>query len=228
MILGPDAARSVRKTILNDFISRKGFQAKITLAKAQKGSVAQRALIYKYGALVWEQLRQKLGDEIFFAGFGNFFKKNLFKKTVLTDLLRYWEPYTKINIQEYLGPWINHNAQITLTVDKVETQAKNGKYETEVTMNVDSDEDYEILTSLEYKIDKIGKGVLIPLRFIKKEIQTVRFESDKEPFFLKLDPDYHVPRMTDSGLTWQKETEDVRFCTDPGAQEGKYVPNSSI
>ena len=95
-------------------------------------------------------------------------------------------------------------------------------------MNVDSDEDYEILTSLEYKIDKIGKGVLIPLRFIKKGIQTVRFVSAKEPLFLKLDPDYRVPRMTDSGLTWEKETEDVRFCADPGAEEGKYVPNSSI
>lgn len=205
-ILGPDAARSVRRTILEDFISKKGFRAEKTLEKAQKESTAQRALIYKYGALVWEQLRQKLGDEAFFAGFGDFFKKHLFQDVSLDDVLRRWEPYTKINVREYLVPWINHNAQISLTVDKVETRAKYGKYETDVTMNVDSDGDYEILTSLEYKTDKGGKGVPIPLRFLKKGGQTVRFVSDKEPLFVQLDPDYRVPRITNDRLTWEKGT----------------------
>ncbi len=210
-ILGQDAARHVRKTILNDFISRKGFQAKNALYKAQKDSIAQRALIYKYGAMVWEQLRQKLGDEAFFAGFRDFFKKNLFKKASLIDLLRCWKPYTKIDIQEYLGPWINHNARISLTVDKVVTQARNGQYETEVTMNVDSDQDYEIFTSLEYIIKKNGRGISIPLRLVKKGVQTIRFVSENEPLSLQLDPDYRVPRITDNALTWEKGIGDPRF-----------------
>jgi hypothetical protein len=206
MILGQDAARFVRQKILNDFIARKGFQAQTALDKAQKISPAQRALIYSYGALVWEQLRQKLDDDVFFAGFSDFFKKHLFKEATLSDLLRCWLPYTKINIQEYLGPWINHNAQISLTLDHVETLIENGQYETEVIINIDSDQDYEILTSLEYKIEKDGKGISIPLRFIKKGIQTVRFASDKAPLSVILDPDYRVPRVTDDQLTWERRT----------------------
>jgi aminopeptidase N len=204
--LGQDAARYVRQKILNDFITRKGFQAQTALDKAQKTSAAQRALIYSYGALVWEQLRQKLGDKAFFAGFSDFFKKSLFHEAGLPDLLRCWEPYAKINIQEYLSPWINHNAQISLAVEKVETLVKNGQYKTEVTIIVDSDQDYEILTSLEYKIKKDGKGISVPLRFTKKGIQTVRFAGDEAPLFVKLDPDCRVPRMTHDRLTWEKGT----------------------
>ncbi len=205
IILGQDAARSVRRKTLNDFIARKGFRAQTALAKAQKTSAAERALIYSYGALVWEQLRQKLGDDVFFAGFSDFIKKNLFKEAGWPDLLRCWKTYTKINIREYLVPWIDHNAQISLALDKVETLAKSGRYDTEVIINVDSDQDYEILTSLEYKIEKDEKAISIPLRFIKKGVQTVRFASDKAPLSMILDPDYRVPRMTDDRLTWEGE-----------------------
>jgi len=203
-ILGPSSARYIRQTILNDFIARKGFEAKSALDKAQKRSAAERALIYKYGALVWEQLRQKLGDEVFFSGLGDFMKKNLFKKIGFKDLLDAWDPYTKIDIQEYLRPWINHNARISLRIENAETRAKNGKHETEVTVNVDSDLDYEILTSLEYKTEKEGKTFSLPLKFVKKGIQSVRFESEKEPLFIHLDPDYRVPRMTNDRLMWEK------------------------
>jgi hypothetical protein len=205
-ILSQDAARSVRHKRITDFIARQGFRAQTALDKAQKTSAAQRALIYSYGALVWEQLRQKLGDQAFFAGFSDFFKNFLFQEAGLPDLLGCWEPYTKINIQEYLAPWINHNAQISLVVEKAETLAKNGQYETEVTIHVDSDQDYEILTSLEYKIEKDGEGIMLPLRFVKKGIQTIRFVSEREPVFLQLDPDCRVPRMTDDRLTWERGT----------------------
>ncbi len=191
---------------MTDFISSKGFQAEIALNKAQKTTSAQKALIYKYGALVWEQLRQKLGDTAFFAGLSDFFKKHLFQKAGLADLLRCWEPYTKINVQEYLGPWIDHNAQISLSVDGVVTRAKNEKFETTVAMTVDADRDYEILTSLEYKTEKNGPGLFVPLRFIKRGSQTVSFLSDQEPVFLKLDSDCRVPRKTDNRLAWTKGT----------------------
>ena len=131
---------------------------------------------------------------------------HLFQEAGLPDLLGCWEPYTKINIQECLAPWINPNAQVSLAVEKAKMLAKSVQYETEVTIHVDSDQDYEILTSLEYKIEKDGQAIMLPLRFVKKGIQTVRFVSDKAPLYVKLDPDCRVPRMTDDRLTWERGT----------------------
>ena len=91
-----------------------------------------------------------------------------------------------------------------MVIENVETRAKKGQYETEVAVNVDSDTDYEILTSLEYKTEKEGKAFSVPVRFVKKGVQSVRFESEKEPAFIQLDPEYCVPRMTNNLLTWEK------------------------
>ena len=205
MILGPSAARSVRKTFLRNVILGKVYQVPAVLAKAEKRSRAEIALIYYYGALVWEQLRQKLGDEIFFAGFGDFLKQNMFKnETGFKDLTASWAPYTKLDIPAYLAPWIDHNARISLSVEKVETRAKDGAFITEVALNVDSDRDYEIITALEYQVDSSGPARSVPLNLVKKGIQTIRFESDKEPIFIQIDPEFRVPWMTDGKLTWEK------------------------
>jgi hypothetical protein len=202
--LGAAAAVESRKDLLIDFIARRGFSSKTALNKARKNGDADSALIYGYGALVWEQLRQKLGDEIFFSGLGDFFKKNLFRTVTINDFFLCWEPYTKINIKEYLGPWINHNARIALSIEKAETQAKGDHYETAVTVNVDSDRDYEISTAIEFRMEKEEKGNFRPLHFMKKGIQIIKFESPKEPLFMQLDPHYLVPRIDDGKTTWKK------------------------
>jgi hypothetical protein len=54
---------------------------------------------------------------------------------------------------------------------------------------------------------KRGKSLGRPREVVRKGIQSVRFESGKEPLFIQLDPDDRVPRMTDDRLTWEKKTD---------------------
>lgn len=110
------------------------------------------------------------GEDVFLAGLGDFFKKNGFKNVAFDDLVKHWEPYTKIDVKEYLGQWLDHNARVALSIGKVETNKINGGYISEVTINADADRDYEIFTSVGYQTEKEGEFHLVPVHLLKKGI----------------------------------------------------------
>ncbi len=183
-----------------------GYNANGTLASVSKENSEdpELMLIYYYGALVWEQLRQKIGDESLFAGLGDFFKKYRFETVTYKDFLQCLQAKTSVNIEEYLNQWIKHNAIIDLSISNVSIQQKDDFYSTYVEILVDSNRDYELLTAIGYKTSPEGEMEMIDLHTMKKGVHKIRFQSKKEPVFIQIDPGCRVPQINLDNNIWSQ------------------------
>lgn len=204
-ILGHEAARFVRKAYLDTYMNFKTHEALSVLRKATKASRSEISLIYYYGALVWEQLRQKLGDEVFFKGYADFFRNNLHKTVNYDGLVACWAPYTNQDIGSYLSQWLDHNSRISMSIEQVDLKKENNRYLVNVTVNVQSDLDYELFSGLEYRTEADDRSIRIPLHFTKRGVQNLKFECSGAPRFIQLDPQYTVPVISNKNMIWEQK-----------------------
>ncbi|NIV95505.1 hypothetical protein GWN42_22620 [candidate division KSB1 bacterium] len=201
-VFGQDAGAAIRSSFVNGFIQNRGYEALRTLENAQKSSSAERSLIYSYGALVWEQLRQKLGEIALFAGLDDFFTTNEYKSAGYSELYASLQAHTEVPVEPYLDQWIKHNAKIDLSIRNVTIHQSGNLYETTVEFNIDSDRDYEIFTAIGYKTSVTGQITNIEIHTSQKGIQTLTFTSDQQPVLIQLDPDYRVPQIESNNDSW--------------------------
>lgn len=181
----------------------RGYDAEDTLASVHKTVGPELMLIYYYGALVWEQLRQKVGDEALFAGLGDFFRRYRSTEVTYQGFLHCLQGRTDVQVADYLDQWIYHNAKIDLSIGKVNTQEREGLYQTEVEILVDSDRDHELLTSIGYKMASQEEMVVINVNVTRKGAHRITFESGAKPMFVQIDPACRVPQVNLDSNTWR-------------------------
>ena len=191
-----------RRHFLEQFIKNKGYRSVKTLEYVNKSGRSERALMYYYGALVWEQLRQKLGDEGFFTALADFFKKYGFRNAKYEDFLECMQAKTTVDVKSYLDQWIKHNAKIKLSINHVQIQQKANAYETAVEIKVNSNKDYELFTSLAYKTSAQAELQKVPVHLTRKGKHTFTLTTEKKPVFIQLDPDFGVPRINLDNCQW--------------------------
>jgi len=204
-IMGKDAGRYVRYQFAKRFIDQKGWESPETLKDVRKNGVSQRALMYAYGALVWEQLERKIGREPLFAGLGHFYRQNGFKQTGYDDLLRSLGRFSDTDIRSFLKPWFTQNATITLSIKDVKVRKTKGKFLTSVNIDAQLNSDYEIFTSIGYRTDPEGALMLKPVHIQGENSHQVEFFSDKKPVFIQIDPEYIVPVVCQDNMIWENE-----------------------
>ena len=183
-----------------------GYDSKETLESVQKTNSgnSELMLIYYYGALVWEQLRQKLGDEALYAGMADFFRKYRFETSNYQAFLQCLQARTSVNVEEYLNQWINNNAIIDLRINNVSIQKEGNGYRSDVEIMVDSDRDYELITAIGYKTSPEDEMKLVELNFVKKGIHKVTFQSEEKPAFIQVDPACRVPQINLDNNIWSQ------------------------
>jgi len=183
-----------------------GYDSKETLESVQKTNAgnSELMLIYYYGALVWEQLRQKVGDEALYAGMADFFRKYRFETSNYQAFLQCLQARTSVNVEEYLNQWIKNNAIIDLMINNVSIQKEGNGYRSDVEIMVDSDRDYELITAIGYKTSTEDEMELVELHFFKKGIHKVSFQSEEKPAFIQVDPACRVPQINLDNNIWSQ------------------------
>ncbi|UCD37597.1 MAG: hypothetical protein JSW54_12335 [Fidelibacterota bacterium] len=184
----------------------RGYNAVETLETAYKNKAGspELMLIYYYGALVWEQLRQKVGDEALFAGLGDFFAEYRYRTATYQDLIRCLESKTDVQVEVYLNQWIKNNAMIDLAISDVNVQAVNESYTSEVEIVVASDQDYELFTAIGYRTPLQKDLSIIDLHTTEQGSLKVTFESSERPVFIQVDPACRVPQINLDNNIWQE------------------------
>ena len=199
---GEETGGVARKYFMEQFSQNKGYNSAKTLEDVKKTGPTESALIYGYGALVWEQLRQKLGDEAFFAGLGTFYKQNGFKEVNYRNFLESLQAETTVNVESYLKQWIKENAKIKLSVNDVEIQKKNGSYQTEIEISVSSNKNYELFTSIGYKTASQTRLKTVPIHVSTKGNHKFTLNTEQKPVYIQLDPYFKVPRINLDNCEW--------------------------
>jgi hypothetical protein len=203
-VTGPEAGAQARKHFLKQFIRNKGWEASNPLESVQKIGKAERALMYYYGAIVWEQLRRKMGDDSFFAALREFYAQNGFKQTTYGDLLAGLQKRVDFDVREFLNQWTNENAKIKLSIGEIDIQQEGTGFRTGVEIEVDSDKDYDLVTAIGYQTSSKEALTIVPINIREKGKHIHRLDTRERPTFIQIDPQYSVPRINLDNCTWEE------------------------
>ena len=164
------------------------------------------SLIYNYGAFVWEQLRQKIGEESLISGLTNLYRDFKYKSCTHEELFDYIQNETEVQIKQYMNKWINLVPKIDLSLINVESVKEGELFKTKVEIEVESEEDYELFSELGYKTEENSALQLIHIQLDKKGFHTFSFESERKPIFIQIDPSYRIPQIRLDNCEWRINT----------------------
>ena len=162
----------------------------------------ESTLTYDYGALVWEQLRHKVGDDALKAGLVDFIQQSSLHAGSYANFVGCLQRHTAVDVTAYLEQWITHNARIDLSIKQVSIQPDSSRYSIVALISVTGDKDYELFTALGYKTDTSHDWITIPLHFTGRGNYSVRFSSQERPILFQVDPDYLVPQTIFNNDKW--------------------------
>ena len=204
MLFGDESGARTRLRHLEDYIEQEAYLHKNNLASLDDTWFDDWALVYEYGALVWEQLRQKIGDDALKAGLHDFYETHGNQNVNYYDFIKCMENYTEVDVAAYLEQWTQHNAKINLILHDGLIQEVEGVYEVEVILEIDSDRDYELFTALGYKTSKSDDWHLIDLHFEESGRYSIKFTSNEKPQEIIFDPEYRVPQINLDDNGWNE------------------------
>ena len=203
-IIDPEAGAQARKHFLKQFIRNKGWEASDPLESVEKTGNAERALMYYYGAIVWEQLRRKLGDDSFFAGLKQFYLENGFKQTTCEDLLASLQKRADFDVREFLRQWTAANPKIRLSISDVNIEPQETGFRTRVEIEVDSEKNYDVATAIGYQTSRKEALTIVPINIKGKGKYVHILDTRERPTLIRIDPHYTVPRINLDNCTWEE------------------------
>lgn len=201
MVMGPEAASIYRKYNLERYDENKGYNSQYILKTIPYWSldeISDVMIAYEYAGMIWEQLALKIGIENVISGLSDFVKKYWINEdwtgfVTINDLFDSLEKFTEIDVETYLDQWVTTNPVIKLQITDTHSEKVGSVYNNTVEINVESDKNFEILTSIGYKINSVNH--LIDINFTKSGKQTISFTTDVIPDSIVIDPEYRVPRI---------------------------------
>jgi len=202
-VIGIEAGAQARKFFIKSFIKNKGYEAGQPLESVRKTGKAESALMYKYGAIVWEQLRRKLGDDAFFAGLGEFYREKGFKQATYEDLLASLQARADIDVKKFLSQWTTENAKIKVTIGEVSIQKRGIGFRTNVEIEVDSEKDYDIVTAIGYKTSQQENLTIVPINITQNGKYVHILDTQQKPTYIQIDPYFSVPRINIGNCEWE-------------------------
>ena len=207
ILWGKEAGRAVRAQYLTDLDKAMGYLFPGTLESPNTFSErntwkGEWTLAYDYGALVWEQLRQLMGDDSLAAGLREFIQQPVQQGSTIENLIRCLQLHTQADVAAFLGQWTSRNARIDLTIKQVTVRPGGDPFETTAVINVAADADYEFFTSLGYRSDASSDWTLIPVHITRLGESIVKFTSPQEPTTFQIDPEVRVPQINIRNDYW--------------------------
>ena len=85
-----------------------------------RDSSASEAIGYGKTAMVWNMLREKIGDELFLKGVQKFYRDNRFRKASFDDLRLSFEAVSGLNLKPFFAQWIQQTGAPELRLDNTE------------------------------------------------------------------------------------------------------------
>jgi hypothetical protein len=199
-IVGLDAGATIRRRYSEGVVRSECQKLEVTLENVTKTG-GDDHLLYNYGALVWEQLRQKLGDEAFWAGLTDFYAKHAGRQVLFEDLIACLQARTAADVAAYLEQFTRHNARIDLSIATVKTLAEADRWTSTIEILVDADGDYELTTAIGVR-DQDGEMETTPIRLTGRGSQTFVVTSSAPPEAIIVDPYFRLPQTNLENDVW--------------------------
>ncbi|MDA8165119.1 MAG: ChaN family lipoprotein, partial [Desulfobacteraceae bacterium] len=154
-----------------------------------------RAIGYSKCSMVFHMLRQRLGDEKFFAALRDFYARMRYKAAAWPDLIASFQRAAGEDLGPFFDQWLNRDDVPRLTVDKLRMDTSDGKQELVFELRQKAEKPYAL--DVPVTIATVG-GVLRERIAIDRASQEVRIPVPTLPGSLVLDPGYDLMRRLDT------------------------------
>lgn len=157
----------------------------------------EEAVGYGKALMMFEMLRNQVGDELFVKSFSKFYADNKFKKASYDDIRKSFEALTGKDLKPFFYQWVNRTGAPTIKLSGVKVYEKNNQYTLEFTLSQIQKEDpfflnIPIAVCLEGEANATIKSIALSKR---DEHSVLTF--NKRPLKLEIDPQFNVFRRLD-------------------------------
>jgi hypothetical protein len=204
-LYGPAAGAACRRRYVEAYVEHRGHTADSGLGYLSDGweRPPNWHLIYNGGALVWEQLSQKLGRRAFLLGLQRFFRERAGVMSSAADLFDALQRRQPVELGPYLEPWLESPPDITLGIAAVERHGDGDGHATHVCLSVDGAADLELHTELGWRVAPAAPLKTMPIVLTQRGLRTVTINSPEPPAQVVVDPLHRLPLRSLYNLVWQ-------------------------
>lgn len=163
---------------LNKFISR--------------NNPSSEAIGYGKSSMMWNMLRDLVGDESFIKSFQKFYRDNKFRAASYDDIRAAFESVTGKDLKSFFDQWVNRKGAPELSVSNVKCEKKNNEYVLGFTLKQLQDEDVFVL-DVPVAVSFAKSSVIKTVSMTSKE-QNYEFTFNENPLLVQIDPQFNLFR----------------------------------
>lgn len=155
-------------------------------------NASSEAIGYGKSLMMWNMLRDKVGDDLFIQSFQKFYQTNKYKAASFDDIRLSFEEVTGKNLKQFFDQWVTRKGAPELDLSNLSVVKENENYQLNFTLKQIQSEDVFILdvpvaVSFENKIE-INK-----VEMTQKE-QTYQLKFSENPLLVQVDPQFNLFR----------------------------------
>ncbi len=155
-------------------------------------NASSEAIGYGKSLMMWNMLRDMIGDENFIRGFQKFYRDNKFKAASFNDIRLSMEAVTSKDLNSFFDQWVNRTGSPELSLSEVSVKNENDEYRLQFTLKQIQDEDvFDLDVPVAVSFEKSGKMIKVDMN--KKE-QTYEMTFPEEPLLVQVDPQFNLFR----------------------------------
>jgi len=155
-------------------------------------SPASSAVGYGKSAMMWDMLREKVGDENFTRSFQRFYRDNKFKRASFDDIRIAFEETTNEDLQAFFKQWLERKGAPELQIADATVKENEGSYKLELSLQqVQSGDVFDLDLPIAVYSEK---GVTQHKVKISDKKQKVSLELKDKPVKIHADPQFNIFR----------------------------------
>ncbi|MCL7487735.1 MAG: ChaN family lipoprotein [Desulfobulbaceae bacterium] len=157
-----------------------------------------RAVGYDKSAMVFHMLRQQLGDDLFFKGLREFYRKYRFTRAGWDEIEKSFTDVTGTDLSPFFDQWLTRRDIPELDITSIDVTQVKGQSTISFTLQQNSGEPYSLLVPVTVKTRTNTVQQTFP---VSEQSVDIEMTVDALPVEMIIDPDYDLMRMITVGET---------------------------
>jgi aminopeptidase N len=185
-----------RRSALQDFADYVHSNSDFPLIKfTSRHDASSAAIGYNKSMMIFNMLRQELGDETFVRSIRDFYEQNKFKKVSFTDLEKSFEKISGQRFDQFFNQWLTRTGAPQLEITRAESEPAAGGFDLNFTLKqTQSTEVFHLTVPLAITVQENKDADMQKVRMDKK-IQDYHLTFKNRPLIIDVDPQFDLFRL---------------------------------
>lgn len=159
---------------------------------ASRYNAPSEAIGYGKSMMMWNMLREEVGDDQFVKGFQKFYRDNKFKAASFNDIRLAFESVSGKDLKQFFDQWVERKGAPELSVSNVSATKINNEYHLRFTLKQIQKEDVFIL-NVPFAISFEKKAEMKKVVMTQRE-QNYEMTFAENPLLVQIDPQFNLFR----------------------------------